>query len=167
MKRRLPLPIGNGAVTLDEARRVVEAGAVDGIECPCCGRLAKVYRRKLHREMAIFLCLLVRRAGPERAWVHVRDVLKGTRTAQKASTDGAYLVHWSLIEAKPGEHSAGMYRPTAMGASFVEGGLKVSSHVHLFNNEPVGFSETLVSIRDALGSKFDYDELMRGWADES
>ena len=44
---------------------------------------------------------------------------------------------------------------------FVSGKMSVKSHVHIYNNIVMGFSDTTITIREALGKKFDYQELMR------
>jgi hypothetical protein len=134
----------------------VDREAKDGVRCPCCQRLVKVYRRKLHREMATFIIHLVRRYQVTGGWTHVRELdAPGTR---KSSTDGAYLVHWGLLERD--RHRR--YRPTADGIEFAMDRLHVSRWVDLRNNEPQDFSEDTVSIVEVLGSPFDYEELMRG-----
>ena len=163
-ERTLPLPVGGDNHTLGEARATLRNTALKGASCPCCGQLVKVYKRKLHSEMAVFLCRLVRRAGMEYKWVNVRHVLRGGEETQKASTDGAYLTRWRLVEtkrAKPGEPGAGLYRPTELGVRFVMRKIRVPSHIYMFNNTLIGFTDKLVTIDDALGDKFSYEELMR------
>lgn len=82
----------------------------------------------------------------------------------KASSDGVYLVHWGLIEKSDGTNEsmapAGTYQPTEKGLRFVRELEQVPSHVHLLNNEVVGWSSGMTTIRQALGSKFNYEELM-------
>ena len=141
---------------LKEARDYVDARARDGVECPCCRHFVKVYRRKLHREMATFLIHLVRQYRRTGEWTHVRDLdAAGTR---KSSTDASYLVHWGLLERR----GRGEYRPTEEGIDFVMDRIEVSRWVELRNNEPQDFSSETVSVVNALGSPFDYKALMRG-----
>jgi len=154
---------------LDDARADLNARLTAGetLDCPCCGQLCRVYRRRLHAEMALNLLRLVvehtkRGAG---AFLHVREFVRGGAQAGKASTDASYLVHWGLIERKP-EHR-GAYRPTSDGIAFVRGELAVPSHVSIYDNRRVGQSRRLITIRDAFGRRFDYDELMRAAAEVS
>lgn len=159
----LPLPVPTAGQTVAAAQKHLRSKAGDGVACPCCGRLAKVYRRKLHGEMAAFLCRLVRASGPRRNWTHIRNVLRGGRTTQKASTDGAFLVHWGLVERKaaaPGQPSSGLYRPTPDGVRFANGRLRVPSHVYLFNNVKVALDVETVDVHEALGVDFSYLDLM-------
>lgn len=144
-------------VTLEEARAEMLKHVEDGVACPCCGRLVKVYKRKLHAEMAVFLIKLVRAHLREKRWYHTRELI---RTQTKAATDASYLEHWRLLERCEGRE--GLYRPKPRGISFVCYGLRVPSHVYLLNNEVQGWAPTSVSVREALGTRFDYDELMRG-----
>jgi hypothetical protein len=149
--------------TLAEAKAEVEAGRDDGIACPCCDQLCKVYVRKLHTEMALFLIKLVRmwrEGGDDTKMYHIRDLI---RAETKASTDGAYLVHWSLLVRSTPQESktrGGLYRPTGRGVEFVDDKITVPSHAKIYLNKLVGLTGKPTTIRDALGSKFDYEELM-------
>ena len=82
----------------------------------------------------------------------------------KAASDGSYLVHWGLVERtshqNPSETPAGMYAPTTKGLEFYRNQLLVPSHVHLLDNEIVGWSDKQTNIKIALGNKFNYEELM-------
>jgi hypothetical protein len=75
------------------------------------------------------------------------------------------LVHWGLVKQKPGEgtsaRTSGLWKPTEFGIAFALGKVGVSSHIHLYNNIMVGMEDSTVMVREALGDKFDYDELMR------
>lgn len=158
---QLPIPAPRQSVV--QAQQHIRKHAADGTACPCCGRLVKIYFRPLHSEMAAFLCRLVALSGSNLLWYHIRDILPGGRTTQKASSDGAYLVHWGLVATRApakGRASAGLYRPTRAGVAFAKGASVVPSHVYLFNNKVVTFSSYTVDIYEALGSEFDYDALM-------
>lgn len=149
--------------TLAEAIHEMRQKVEDGTRCPCCGRLVKLYRRKLHSEMAAFLCRLVRRYREEPRYYSTRELCPALT---KSSTDGSYLVLWDLIEREPipGQNEsggrAGMYRPTEHGMDFVSGRTTVKSHVLMLCGEPVGFSDDYIHIEAALGDRFNYAELM-------
>ncbi|MEN6368544.1 MAG: hypothetical protein ABFD77_02465, partial [Thermotogota bacterium] len=134
-----------------------------GTTCPCCGRFVKLYKRKLHAEMAAFLCRLVRKWRQEPRYYSTRELCPALT---KSATDGSYLVLWGLIERDPIPYrnrrggNAGMYAPSARGIDFVEGTLFVPFRAHILCGELVGFSAEQISIRQALGDKFNYDELM-------
>lgn len=144
-----------------EAKSWLERHKQKGAVCPCCGQYAKVYPRKLHSEMAAFLCRLVRAYQQEPRWYHIREI-RPSKVA-KASTDGAYLKHWGLLEsrdAKPDGTKGGSYKPTELGVKFALGRARVRSHVYLYDNEVCGWSDETVDIDDALASKFSRAELM-------
>lgn len=131
--------------------------------CPVCEQRATVYRRKLHSEMAKFLINLYTRNRIYPRYYSMRELFPGSN---KAASDGSYLVHWDLVEKSDNTNSAGApagaYKITVKGKAFVAGQLSVPSHCHMYNNEVVGWSDKHVMIRAALGSKFSYDELLRG-----
>jgi len=135
----------------------------EGINCPCCGQLVKIYKRKLNSGMAAALVWLVGEFKRTQDWIDIPA--KAPRHVIKSREHGR-LVHWGLIEQKPNEDSAkktsGLWRPTLLGVDSVEGTVSVRSHVFLLNNEMQGFSDSSVFIKDALGSDFNYAELMRG-----
>lgn len=150
----LPLPTEHTDLLVDEAQDIIEAGAWDGVGCPCCGSLLKIYRRKLHWEMCFFLVKLARSA-PKREWRHLRDFIK---SGPKASSDGSYLVHWGLVES--GAKRAGMYRITPEGLAFAHGSIAVPEAIYIFDNNMLGFDAKHTTIREAIKDHFDYDSLM-------
>lgn len=150
--------------TLEEAKDYIRAGAEEGVACPCCGRLVKLYRRKLHAEMALFLIKLYHacKQWPGKAF-HTKNLIKSDT---KASTDGSYLVRWGLVERGDSENSAGgkagTYHITQRGKDFVLGRIRAPKYVHILCGDTMGFSAELVTIQDCLGSKFNYQELLEG-----
>ena len=149
--------------SLAEAIREMREKIEEGTTCPCCGRFVKLYKRKLHAEMAAFLCRLVARWRREQRYYSTRELCPALT---KSATDGSYLVHWGLLEREPIPNrneaggKAGMYRPTDRGIAFVEGRITVASHIHILCGEIVGFSLDNIGAREALGDRFSYDELM-------
>ena len=149
--------------TLGDVQAYLRENAARGTDCPCCGGFVKVYKRRLHEEMARFLLKLIRVHGQTGTWVHARDILGVGAKTPKAGSDGAYLVHWGLVERHPrvsGAQWSGFYRPTPLGIAFVRNPTAtVAKHVHLLNNRPVGWSGK-TTFREALGVDFDYQEVM-------
>ncbi len=143
-------------VTLDQARQQMFAQSATGVDCPCCGRLVKLYKRRFHAEMAAFLTKLVAAWRTVPRYYAPREF---DRSTAKASTDASYLVHWGLIEKY-----GCSYQPTPAGCAFVANPRTrlVRSHVELLCGEFKGFAGDLVSLEDCLDNKFDYAELMRG-----
>lgn len=149
--------------TFDEARAQLLDGLDDGVECPLCSQYAKKYNRKITGAMARVLVEMYLRAGAE--WVSVpqicNDLNIGSRGDQSASR------RWGLIEQRPGVRddgakSAGWWRLTSLGVSFVRGDITLPKYVEVYDNTVLGFHGEQVSIAEALGTKFNYRELMAG-----
>jgi len=152
-------------MTLEEAKRIVREKAEDpkGTICPCCSKLVKVYRRRLHQEMALFLFKLFRR---HQLYPRFYTMLELYPESNKAASDGSYLPHWGLVEKSDGVNTAdapaGLYKMTDKGIQFLHNQEYVPSHVHLLNNRVVGWSDSRTNVQQALGIKFKYDELLYG-----
>ena len=136
----------------------LESSIEDGSTCPCCGQYVRVYKRKLNSIMAKWLIWLVRRdRSSDELWHDIR------RAAVRGG-DYAKLLHWGLVAHKqntdPSKRTSGLWRPTSIGVQFALNQCRAPSHVHIYNNRPVAFSTRSVSIVEALGARFDYQELM-------
>lgn len=86
---------------------------------------------------------------------------------EHVSTSGgefAGLARWELVEElqekRPDGGRAGWWRITDLGEQFVLDQLRVPKYVHIYANRVLGHSGDLVGIRDALGHRFNYTELM-------
>ena len=91
--------------------------------------------------------------GPSRAWV---TLTQSIITAKGGDT--AKLRYWGLAEADP--DTPGVLRVTADGEQWVLGKITVLSHAEVYNDRLLGLTGDPLSIRAALGSHFDYEELM-------
>jgi hypothetical protein len=154
---------GNGElVTLADARRFILAGREDGVQCPCCRRLVRVYKRKLNGGMAVALCRLVVLYQERQEAVHVRELFDPS-----SKLDFSQLRFWGLAVTLPkeeGQHGrrSGYWEPTTKGIDFVYGRASAPSHrIHVPGTEETLAWETKqVHIGDVLPDGFDYDELM-------
>ncbi len=129
-----------------------------GTSCPCCGQFAKIYKRKMRSSLAHWMIWLVKSSrDSDDGWADVR--LANVRNGEYAMT-----AHWGLAVQKMNESTAkkhsGLWMPTSLGVQFVECSLKVPSHVHLYDNSVVGWSDNMITVVEALGKRFDYQELM-------
>lgn len=137
-----------------------------GTTCDACLRYGKVYARKLNSGMAHTLLWLVGEFQRHNGWIDVPET--APRSVIKSNEIGK-LRHWDFVEQKPkedgdaGKHS-GVWRPTPAGISFVLGHTQAFSHILLYNNHHIGFMESTISIQQALGNSFDYNELMSTYA---
>jgi hypothetical protein len=150
--------------TLGEARQHLRDHWEEGTPCPCCRQLVKQYKRKLNSAMAYGL-ILVSRAKADDGWVHIERYFKSLNIPSSIRGDMSKLKFWGLLEAKEGEREdgstrLGFYRITDKGRQFVNGQISVQERVKLFNQKFYGFDGDEITIKQALGSKFDYNELM-------
>jgi hypothetical protein len=155
-------------VTAEEAKAFVQQHIQDGVACPTCGQLCKVYRRKLNSTMALALVLIYQffKTHPQAEWLHVAAFLvKVKRDSSIAGGDVVKLRYWGLLERATGERDdgsdrVGRYRITEVGKQFVEGKIAVPRYVYLYNQLLLRLSEEMTTMREALGDRFKYDELM-------
>jgi hypothetical protein len=146
--------------TLDEARAWLRDRVDEGERCPCCTQRAQVYRRKITSASAWALVKLYRERGLD--WGHLPTIL-GRKQA-----DEAKMVHWGLIEQAPmtrddGSNRAGWWRVTPLGEAFVLGDVAVPKYARIYDSRCLGLDDSeTVTIEDALGERFRYDDLMAG-----
>ena len=162
------LNVDPAAITLADAAAWVMEQHKKGAVCPCCGQLAKRYKRKLNSSMAYALLLISRYFRTHSEWLHVPEYLEQVCTAgpTKRGGDWAKLVHWGLIVAKDDETRAdgsrriGFYKMTPKGMDFVQGRIRVPRYAYLYAQKCIAMSPEDTSISEALGDRFDYGELM-------
>ena len=123
--------------------------------CVVCDQKCKEYHRPMYGTQAARLIML---------YCRVEDLFEAKHVSQfvvpNSSSDGGFalLVHWGLIW--PGEER-GEWGITEKGVQFVENALSVPKRVVLYDDHLLGFDEDeWVTIREVLGKKFDYEELM-------
>lgn len=162
--------------TLGEAWKLIEAHQDDGLPCPLCGQWVQVYRRNLNWSMA-WLAIKLYRWNLEHPGEYVH-VLTFISAAKAFAGDYSKARFWGLIEAEEGMRPdgstrVGYWRITQTGIDWVTGKIRLPRYVRVYDNQalgpPVAYSKSgkqrsLVSIRDALGTRFDYDLLMAGEA---
>jgi len=101
---------------------------------------------------------------PRNGWLHVsKEFLKWKKNA--VAEEYSKLRFWGLLEPMPNGDptvpGTGYWRITDLGREFVEDKVEISRHVFVFDNKVIDASQEWTSIRNALGDKFDYDELMQ------
>lgn len=133
----------------------------DGEKCPCCNQYVKIYKRSIHHTIAHSLIQLYRiSAMTPDGWVHVPTMLRGT--GERGEVGKAR--YWGLVEEATEKRDdggrAGYWRLTDIGRKFVENRWVVKRHALVFDSRCLGFEGDHISITDALGDKFDYQELM-------
>ena len=154
-------------MTLGEARQLLRDNWEKGVDCPCCTRLVKLYHYKINSGQAralITLYKLTNQQKPKDGWIHVpQEFAKLKLDAHGMSYHRTAL--WGLIEQQPvnddpNKNSSGYWRITEKGKSFVNGRIKVLQSAYVFEGRVMKTGGNPVDIRDALGKKFSYEELM-------
>ncbi len=149
--------------TLKEARDYVRAGFRKGVKCPCCGQLAKLYKRKVDKTMAKTLIWMVRsqqETGQE--WYEFAELPESQH--KKGGGNYAQLRYWRLLEKGknqstllPDSHS-GIWRPTQRGIDFAHNLLVIDKYALVYNNKCLGFEGEQVGISECLPEYFDFWE---------
>lgn len=145
-------------MTLRLAREWLRESTADGtaVECPCCKQNVKVYRRPVSAASAFALIALWRAAGFQ--YGHLPTILN------RKQADEAKMRYWGLIEEAPLEREdggrAGYWRVTEAGEAFLHGITRVPQYAVIYDGRLLRLEGDYVSIRDCLGTKFDYDVLM-------
>jgi hypothetical protein len=143
-------------------------------ECPVCDHGIKIYKRKVNSHMAAILCVLYSYTKKTKEiWVHLPNLIAKYSKQGIRGGDYALLRHWGLIEAAVGSRPdgcprTGMFRITQHGKALVEGLTKIPKYLWIYRSKVVSKTDIslrpkanpLVSIRDCLEERFDYQELM-------
>lgn len=149
----------NPNTTIAQAKAWLRTKLADGAECPVCTQRAQLYRRKVTSTMARSLIEMYRAAGLD--YAHLPTVISSQRA------DEGKLAYWGLMEEekvrRPDGGRAGYWRVTPRGEMFLKLQLNIPKYAEVYDGRVLGFDTTeLVSIKDALGTRFDYSDLMAG-----
>lgn len=133
-----------------------------GYKCSCCGQFVKTYHRKLNSSMAAVL-LLIYRSG-KRNMFHVENWLKEIGRSELRA-DFHKLRFWKFLEPsllirEDGSSRYGQYKITSLGILFCEEKVTAKEKAVVFNNKLLNLEGKEIKIKEALGSKFNYNELM-------
>lgn len=157
-----------GTSTIEEASAMVMSGRWerDGIHCPCCGQLSKVYRRSITRSMAKVAFAMYARGRAD--WHNVPELLRTVpylRGAAGQGGDWAKLVYWGIVERVQAERGDGSKRTgiaklTDQGIAWMENRLTLRRWALVYDGDCIGFDGPDVSIYDALPRDFEYREIL-------
>ena len=159
-----PKKVNGSDLTLSEARAWLLANRAAGTRCLCCNRLVKIYPRTFPRATALLMIELWRR-NEGRDYSFVPDILNTMTGTVAQGGDGRKGWLWGLMEQEPGHRDdgsnrRGWWRLTDSGREFVLGEIRVPQIAYVCNNAVLGYSDEFWSIHDALGSEFNYAEMM-------
>ena len=163
-----------GETTISEARAFLRERIKrrEPVPCPCCTRLVSVSRRRPHAGQAEVLVALFRetlKRNPllERrpTWVHVEREIIRAGLAESRGRDWSVLQHFRLIAPKakqrdPKGELAGLWSITRAGIEVVENPRRalIPAWVDTWNGKAWAASPDRVSLVQALGRSFDYEE---------
>lgn len=144
---------------LGQAKAWLRARLDKGADCPLCTQRAQTYRRKVNSGMARSLIAMYQVGRLD--WVHLPSQI-GARSREEGK-----LAYWGLVEENPLKREdggrPGEWRVTPRGEQFLRGKLSVPKYAYVYNGKVMGFDTSeMVTIKDAIGDKFDYSELMAG-----
>jgi hypothetical protein len=146
--------------TIKEAHEYLNTHVAKGVKCPCCGQFVKLYKRRIVSSAALGLIKLVRMWQTNPDWYHVIDL-----DVTSSGGEFARLRRFGLIVQKQNtdktKTNSGYWKPTEKGINFVFKKIKVPKYFLMFNGTGFGFSEEEIDIQQALGKKFNYQELMK------
>lgn len=134
-----------------------------GHACPLCDQHVREYGRTIEWSMAESLIKLYHLSNehPEREYFHVREDLD-----LSVSTSGiSKLKYWGLVEEMINESTAkknaGYWKITKAGREFARNEIKLPKYAVIYNGVVSKLTGDYVSIIQALGKMFNYEELMR------
>lgn len=146
------------SMTIREARDILREHLDEGIRCPCCGQNAEIYQRKIHTTLARALITLYRNSSPGQ-FVHTASLPGDTHEISQLSWWG--LIEEERIRREDGGR-AGWWRVVPHGVNWVMARTTVPKYARVYDSDCIGLTGDQVTIQDALGSKFNYRELMEG-----
>ena len=142
--------------TVQQAKEYLQENIDTGVECPCCGQFAKIYKHRLNSQIAKTLIGMYTLGDRS---IHILNELKPSNRMYSLAR------FWGLIEptevmVRGNKKASGYWKLTEKGKLFVEDKETIAEYVLLFNNKHYGFKGDEVDIKYCLGKKFNYQELM-------
>ena len=144
-----------------------DAIASKGDHCPVCDRWGKINTVTLRGIMIKTMHWIHREGNGD--WVDVP-----ARAPRFVSRSYAFsrLKHWYLVEQKyippvvrdeqevRETRTSGMWRLTPIGIDFIFNGATAPDKVFIYNDRRVGASDDMVTARECINEKFNYDVMM-------
>ena len=147
--------------TIIEAKQFIDDNIEEaGCRCPCCDSFLKMYRRKISSSSARALITL----ASHQKWVDYKTVYA---TKNGIVGDFSKLRYWGVVENMPevdlnaDKRGSGLWRITQKGMDFVMNKIPLPKYVFLYQGKLKGFGSDLCKIKDCLGEKWSYSEIMQ------
>lgn len=150
--------------TIKDGKKFLRENWDEGAECPCCAQLVKLYKRKINARMCYGLVLLYKISGSEiENYIHVPTEFT-KRKINHSNIELSKLQYWGLVTPRENtdksKKDSGYWSVTQKGKDFIDKKISIPKYALIYNSRQWGFSDELVSINDALGTNFDFQELM-------
>ena len=145
--------------TLEEAKQYLRDNWIEGAECPCCKQKVKLWSKPLIGTAVADLIRLNKLWQKNGVAVHISEFTK-------QRSNFYTLVYWGFIvkgdvEIDGKKRSSGYWLPTIKGGKFIDNEVTVQSYADTYNNKVIRFTGKQIGVKEALGKKFDYEELMK------
>lgn len=155
--------------SIKEAKEYLRKNWEKGVKCPCCGQMVKLYKRRITSAMAYGLILICRGVKPNQS-IHLLKYFTDKKVSASVVSNIPLFQHWGLLikdrsEKEDGNPDCGVYIITQKAFDFVQGKINLPKYVRLYNKilvKSIEANDGYINIHDALGNKFNYDELMKG-----
>lgn len=149
--------------TIKDAKEYLRENWEEGVDCPCCGQLVKLYDYPLNNSIALTLVKMYQiEISENRHWIHVQKEIR-------PSSGGYFSLAkwWGLIVSQEKNEDddkrvSGFWALTKKGKLFIENKIRVPKKVLIYNSKKIGFVEETTNITESLNKKFSYEELMKG-----
>lgn len=129
--------------------------------CPCCSTTKRAWKRPLSTSMLKALHILVEyMKGSTQVDFHLESVLKSAACHAAVRGDAAKLRFWGLIERS--KKSGGYYRLTAEASLFIQGEIKLPTHLVIYEGDVIYESETKLSWDGVSGQIVNEETESRG-----
>jgi len=153
-------------MTVEEAKEILSDQLDKGTYCLVCGQHAQRYWRTICGYQAYLLIRLYKLTCQKRKiWFHITDIYE-----TKGGSYGSFskLKYWKLIEERPKHpkkdtRTSGYWKITDRGIRYVLGKIRLKKYTVTYNEKCERYDGEFVGIKESLGKKFSYAELMSGY----
>lgn len=151
----------NNNSTLQDVKQYLNNNYKDGCYCPACNQRVQLYKRKLSSTMAFCLIkfvLYTRKHGNH--FKKYSDILDDQNITPTQRADWQKLAYFRLIQPNPDQSAE--YKVTSNGFDFVHGNILMPQYANVMNKKVYGYAMQQITIKQALSTKFNLDDLLNG-----
>jgi hypothetical protein len=131
-----------------------------GIDCPCCGRYARLYPYSISKAQIASFQWIMLNTSDKKPFVNVQA--QAPKWLLRSNSHGK-LVHWGLVHSSI--YDSGWWGITDFGKKFFYGETSVRQYALVFNNQCYGFKGAEKWYGDVY-DRFHYADLMQQHADD-